>query len=573
MSRYDDDWDDPDWDAAPGRRPSRGAPRRPDRPGRGDPDPHIELVKLAGRRRSGARKYDRQALSSEEGAAIPDRDDARRHSRPQRTALGRRRYDDGAAEADAPASTYTVSKRRKRQNNPLIESRYQPEEPFLDTRTLIRALYESRWIIAMLVVICMVLGGAATLMLPRKYTAHASLYFDPTRVQLTWDGQTTNQVSPQTVASLVNSQMQILTSNTVMQDVAQKLDLESDPEFGSAQSGPAGLYATAGALSKAVTASRVGDSFVIAVSATTKNPQKSADIANAVVESFYTYENKTAADQYSNITSTLDQRLEELREKAFAAEKAVEDYRAKNDLVTAKGVLISDDRLAALNSALVAAEQRTIEARAKVDAASRLSLEDAVSGTSDTEVASATLLQLRRQYSTAAAELGSLRTQLGARHPSITAAEATLTGLRNEIRQELKRIASIAQTDLSQAQKAQDEIAKELTAQKALKRSNSPNQAALENLVLQASTARNIYEAMLKRTREAGEEYNNLRSNVRVIGQAEVPIVADGPGRSTLMIGGLFGGAVLGFGLGLCLALARRLIRHPRVRSYFAFSD
>ncbi|MEO9529843.1 GumC family protein [Roseibium sp.] len=574
MNGYEDDWDSPEWDHVHGRRTPQGSSRRSGRPERGRDDAQLELVRLAGQRRSGSRKYDRQVPEPGDpaGPADPDRPARRRFfgGRPDPRKNGSEAL---APEPAYPESTYTVSARRQVARNPLIDSRYQAEEPILDTRTIIAALYESRRLIAVIVVLCMALGAAATLMLPRKFTANASLYFDPTRLQLSWDGQATSQISPQTVSALVNSQIQILTSTTVMRDVVDMLSLTDDPEFGGAQGGEAGKFAAAASVAEAVTANRVDDSFVIAVRATTSSPEKSASIANAAVESLYRYETTTASDQYSTITSTLDKRLEDLRAKAFATEKAVEDYRARNDLVASKGVLISDDRLSALNTALVVAEQKTIEARARVDAASRLSLQDAVAGTSDTDVSSATLVDLRRQYATAAAQLGSLRSQLGSRHPSIGAAEASLSGLGSEIRQELKRIASTAQTELSQAQKAQDEIAKELTAQKALKRTNSPNQAALENLVLQAATARNIYEAMLTRTREANEEFNSLQSNVRVISQAEVPIYADGPGRSTLLIGGLFGGAVLGFGLGLFLALARRLIRHPGIRSYFTVAD
>ena len=571
MSRFDDDWDEPDWDDIRRSRSSFDTSRRR-RGAVGDRGAlHRELAKLAKARKGGARKYDQQAQSPHDEPYEDAFDrDTPAHGNDRRLEEQFRSYSPDAPE---PASTYMVTARKPVNGPSVIESHYRESQPFLDTRSFIRALYDSRWIITLLVVVGMALGAAATLTLTRKYTAQSNLYFDPAKLQVTWDGQTSNQFSPQTVASLVNSQIQILTSSTVMQDVVEKLSLTEDSEFGASLTGPASSFAAASALEEVVSASRVGDSFVIAVSVTTQQADKSAEIANEVVESFYQYETKTASDQYSNITSVFDRRLEDLRAKAFAAEKAVEDYRAKNDLVTAGGVLISDERLAALNTALVAAEQKTIEASAKVDAANRLSLEDAVAGTSDTEVSSATLVQLRQQYSTAAAELGRLQSQLGARHPSIGAAEATLAGLRTEIRQELKRMASIAQTELSQAQKAQDDLAKELAAQKALKLSNSPNQAALDNLVLQAETTRNVYEAMLTRTRQANEEFNNLQSNVQVIGKAVPPISADGPGRLMMLIGGLFGGGAFGLGLGICFALARRLAGHPGVRSYFAFND
>ena len=447
---------------------------------------------------------------------------------------------------------------------------YPPEEPFFDFRTLLTAVFRSWLLILVLTLAGMVLVGLSTTLLSSKYTASTSLFFDPTQLTIAWDGQSANNTNTQSAGALINSQIEVLISNVVLREVVGKLSLDKDPEFTAGTEGDDAVTRAVGALRKAINISRVGDSYVVSLSVTTGDPVKSADIANAVAESFMNYEDEAATGNYLSFTASLDQRLEVLRNKAFAAEKAVEDYRAKNDLVTAGGVLISDERLAALNSALVQAEQRTIEARARADAASRLSFESAVAGANDAEVSSSTLLQLRQQYSSAAAELDRLRISLGARHPALAAAEATLAGVRREITQELRRISTNAQTSLSQAEKAQDEIASELAAQKALKLSNSPYQAELDNLELQAATARSIYEAVLTRTRQTNEDLENAFSNVRVLGKAEPPLTADGPGRTMLLVGGMIGGAMFGFGLGLVIAIGIRLVHNPTVRSYVA---
>lgn len=447
-------------------------------------------------------------------------------------------------------------------------ARNETEEPFLDLGTLLSAVFRSWMLILVLTLAGMVLVGFSTTLISSKYTASTSLFFDPTRLTIAWDGQNANTSNVQSAGALINSQIAVLVSNVVLREVVGKLSLEKDPEFTEGAEGNDAATRAVGALRKAINISRVGDSYVVSLSVTTGDPVKSADIANAVVDSFMTYEDEAATENYLSFTSSLDQRLEVLRNKAFAAEKSVEDYRAKNDLVTADGVLISDERLAALNSALVQAEQRTIEARARADAASRLSFESAVAGANDAEVSSSTLLQLRQQYSSAAAELDRLRISLGARHPSLAAAEATLAGIRREIAQELKRISTNAQTSLSQAEKAQDEIASELAAQKALKLSNSPYQAELDNLELQAATSRSIYEAVLTRTRQTNEDLENAFSNVRVLGKAEPPLTADAPGRTMLLFGGLIGGAMFGFGVGLMIAIGLRLVHNPAVRTF-----
>jgi uncharacterized protein involved in exopolysaccharide biosynthesis len=559
MGRYKEDWESADWED---RRRHDGSWEPDDERWQEDETPPRRFDEYSATEEPGQRKYNRRVFGPEHTSEnCVDNSSLRRYQgAPSRAPSGQR----------SDKRTITVLPQRFQQSpGQKLSGSEGKSEPFLDFRILLSAVYENRWFILLTIIGGMVLGGFATSLLSPKYTSETSLYFDPSKLTIVWDGQSQNPASSQTAGALINSQIEILTSNIVLRDAVEKLSLNEDPEFGI-PGGDESYHMAAVNLRDAVNTRRVGDSYIVSMSVTTGEPQKSAEIANAIVEAFFEYENTSAADSYSNFSTNLDDRLEALRKKAFAAEKAVEDYRAKNDLVTAKGVLISDERLVALNTALVQAERKTIEARAKVEAAGRLNVETAVAGISETEVSSASLVQLRRQYATASSELGRLSSQLGTRHPSLAAAEASLAGLSTEINRELKRISTIAQTELSQAQKAQDETAKELAAQKALKLSNSPNQAALDNLVLQASTARSIYESVLKSTRQSSEEFNNTFTNVRVLGTAEPPLKADGPGKTTLLAGGVLGGAFFGFGLGLVIALGWRLMRNPTLRHYFA---
>lgn len=507
------------------------------------------------------RKYGRRTYGPDYATGTEEDDQPRRRSRRDEVQL---HYDSGLNNRHHGRSV----QRQSHSSELTLAPGDQAPEPFLDFRILVSAIYENKSLILLTVLGGMVLGGLATTFHSSKYTAETTLYFDPARLSIVWDGQNQSPTSAQTAGNLVNSQIEILTSTVVLRSAVEKYSLNEDPEFGEAGVGTESIYLATDNLRESVATSRVADTYVVSLRVTTSAPQKSADIANAVVDAFIAYENTSAKDSYTSFSANLDERLEELRKKAFAAEKAVEDYRAKNDLLTAKGALISDDRLSALNTALVQSQQKTIVASAKVDAAERLNLQSAVASVSDSDVSSASLVQLRRQHATAFSQLSRLKSQLGSRHPSIAEAEASLSGIRGEINNELKRIASIAQTELSQARKAQDETAKELAAQKALKLSNSPNQAALDNLLLQAATSRSIYESILKSTSQSDEEFKNTFTNVRVLGLAAPPQSADKPGKTTLLIGGLFGGAFLGFGIGLMIALAKRLMRNRSTRRY-----
>lgn len=440
--------------------------------------------------------------------------------------------------------------------------------PLLDTRSVIAALWSRKLLILALAVAGAVLGAGVMPLLPKKFTAASTLYFDPRQVGLSDTAQ--SSVSPEMISTMIDSQVQILTSGKVLRRVADALKLTDDPEFGGGKGDATSAYAVTDALQRALVIAREAGTYVVSLRATTKDPAKSARIANQVVTSFLQEENSASSNLYENTSSALDGRLNDLRQKVQEAEQAVETFRADNDMVTADGNLISDQRLTSLNALLVTAQDKTIQARTRADAASNLSFEDVVSGngSSDTAVSSS-LVSLRQQYAALAANIGSLEAQLGARHPRLLAARSSLESLAEEIRNELRRRASSARAEYDQAKKAEDEVAKELAVQKALQVNSSDKLVELNELQRKATAAREIYETVLKRSSQTSEEQNLTQNNIRVISEAEPPVKPDGPGRSILMISGLMGGFFAGFGLGAAFAIFASLFRHPVIRSYF----
>ena len=204
-------------------------------------------------------------------------------------------------------------------------------------------------------------------------------------------------------------------------------------------------------LSAAVTVSRDPKTFIVTVEVKSRDPAKSALIANRLVATFLSEEQAAQSGFFQRTTQALDSRLADLRTELDAAETAVEKYKAEHDIVGAAGELIFDKQLLALNDQVGAVRNRIADARAKVDLATRVRLNDVLSGAFPEEVSSVTLQELRKQYSEARAQLGALDASLGPRHPQRLAAVQSLEVARSEIGNELRRIAATAQTELDRA--------------------------------------------------------------------------------------------------------------------------
>lgn len=437
--------------------------------------------------------------------------------------------------------------------------------PLLDTRSAIEAIWNKRLLILGLSVLGAVAGAIVLPLSTQKFTASTTLYFDPRQIGLNDPSTQANGPSPEMISAMIDSQVQILSSGNVMRRVADAMKLDQDPEFNA---GRADSAAVVSALQKALVITRQSSTYVVSMEVTTKNAEKSARLANQVVASFLQEEDGASSGLYENTSTTLDKRLTDLRQRVQEAEQAVETYRADNDMASTQNGLISDQRLASLNTLLVTAQDKTIQAKARADAAANLRLEDVVGGTSQSGVSTA-LATLRQQYSTQAAMVSSLESQMGTRHPRLQAARSSLKSISDQIRGELQRLASTAQGEYQQAKKAEEAVSKELSVQKALQVNTSDKQVELNELQRKATAARNIYETVLKRSGQTSEEQSLSRSNVRVISEAEPPLKANGPGRTALLIAGVIGGLLAGFLAGAGFAILASLAAHPTVRGYF----
>src|SRR5690606_5022281 len=112
-----------------------------------------------------------------------------------------------------------------------------------------------------------------------------------------------SRLSAEAALALVDNQMSVLRSGTMLNAAVERLNLAADTEFNGAGSGLlsgvrdlfAGDPAASAeerrrraveALSDAVEVDRVGSSSVLSVTASTADPQKSASIANTIMELF-----------------------------------------------------------------------------------------------------------------------------------------------------------------------------------------------------------------------------------------------------------------------------------------------
>lgn len=407
--------------------------------------------------------------------------------------------------------------------------------------------------------VCALLGGAMTTLLTQRYSATVTLYFDPQKlaVELVENERAT---SPEVLNATIDSQTQIITSRRVMETVASNLKLTTDPEFvgRSSDNAATDMNRVISALQKQVLVSRQDGTFIFQVKVTTKEADKSAAIANALVAAYLKDSQVTAESSFGSVNTTLVNQLTALSKAVIAAEAEVRAFTSKNDLFAVGGDQIADKRLQSLDDLLVAAQQKIIEAKAQLDIVSGLNINDVLVGDA---AASRTLGDLRTQYASLSANVSSLTERLGPRHPQLQSARASLSDIERQIRLELERMVVAARSAYQSAQKEEADLLKELNVQKASQTTNSTALIELSELERKAKAARDVYEAVLKRSEETAAEMSLYSSNVRIVAEAFPPQAPDGPGRKVLLMAGTFGGGLFGLGLGIVMAAGFALFR------------
>lgn len=427
------------------------------------------------------------------------------------------------------------------------------EKPLvIDLKFVALAAWRYRLLLLALTVVFALVGGAGTMLIAKRYSAAATLYFDPQKLAVELV-QSDRATSPEVLNATIDSQSQIITSRRVLETVAGNLKLTTDPEFLGSSSGDAttDMNRVISALQKQVVVSRQEGTFIFQVKVTTREAEKSAEIANSLVAAYLKESRVNAEDSFGSVNTSLVNQLTALSKAVIAAEAEVRAFTSKNDLFSVGGDQISNKRLQSLDDLLVAAQQKIIEAKAQLDIVSNLDINDVLVGDA---AASRTLGDLRTQYASLSANVSSLTERLGPRHPQLQSAKASLGDIERQIRLELERMVVAARSAYQSAQKEEADLLKELNVQKASQAANSTALIELSELERKAKAARDVYETVLKRSEETAAEMSLYSSNVRIIAEAFPPQSPDGPGRKALLIAGIFGGALLGLGLGIVLA-------------------
>jgi uncharacterized protein involved in exopolysaccharide biosynthesis/Mrp family chromosome partitioning ATPase len=441
-----------------------------------------------------------------------------------------------------------------------------------DIGDLWRIVVRRRWIVlattAAFTVAALVYGLLATPL----YSANSQLLIDPRNRQVVNHDLNESAAAADGGVTIVESQVRVIESDAVLLRAIAEVGLEDDPEFGAPAAGlvqrtvqslkdtllgpsePTLRNHKTLALQKLrrkLAVKRADKVFVVDIVVTASTPDKAADIANAIARAYLADQAEARSNGAKRAAGELRDRLEGLRADVGAAERRLEAFKAANGLISSSGRLVSEQQLTDSNARLVAARDRTAEAKSKLQniATARGAAFD--TSTLPEAIRSPTVERLRAQYAELAAKEGDLRTQLGQRHPYMAAIRTQMGDVKRLIDAELARITKAAEIDVQRARAAERLLTDNLETLRGESVQTSKAAVQLRELERTVQASRSVYDTYLVRSREIAEQATIDTANTRVISWGLPPEERSWPLRGFLLAAGFVGG--LGVGVGVAM--------------------
>lgn len=470
-----------------------------------------------------------------------------------------------------------------------VEVAQPPRENNLaDTVSLIKGLVRRQYpLVIATTAMALVLGALYLVVTPPTYTAHARLLLGNANVPFVQ--QLSLGAERSVDHTLIDTELQILRSRNIIASaireskLADNSALRANPSLfkrirlwfggtsGDDTEGPP-LEDMIEAFQKSLSATRIDTSNVIDIGFSWSSAAKAAEITNAIASAYIADQLDARFESNKTAMLWLQQRLRSLGEQAESAERAVNAYKSKNNIVTStEGRPIDEQQIAELNSRLVAARALTTEATVRLDryesalrhnpeAADSIGKMDAAG--SDLLV-SPIITSLRQQYLDTQRRENDYSVKFGKDHQAVINLRNRMRDIRKSIQEEVRRLAETTRNDQATAKQRQDEIEKQLATAVALSRSTNAAGVTLRELQAQAKEYRSLYDTFLQRYMGSTQQQSFPVSEARLIYAASPPPTKSKPKTLVVFALSLFGGIGLGSGLAFLRDLMDRVFRTP----------
>lgn len=419
------------------------------------------------------------------------------------------------------------------------------------------SILKARWW-AVLLVFVLTVGTtvAVSLLLPKQYTASASVVadFKPDPVALISSGMASS--------GFMATQVDVITSERVALRVVRNLKLAENPQVrqqwlvetegvGSIETWMVGFFV------KQLEVKPSRESSVITVSYKAPDPGFAAAMANSFVQAYLQTALELRVEPAKQYSTFFDNRAKEARDALEKAQSKLSAFQKDN------GIIASDERLDIENARLnelssqnvmlqaLASESGSRQMQARSDSADKMQ-----------EVLNNPLVSgLKADLSRAEAKLQELQARLGDNHPQVVEAKANIAALRSKVDAEIRRVTSGVGVSNTITRQRVADVRTSLEAQrnKVLRLKAVRDEGAV--LMRDVESAQRAFEGVTQRLTQSSLESQNTQSNIHLLTAATPPLLPSSPRVFLNSALAVVLGLLLAIGIALLLEMMDRRVR------------
>jgi succinoglycan biosynthesis transport protein ExoP len=458
------------------------------------------------------------------------------------------------------------------------------------------SLWRRRAVVLAVAAVLFALGLIYTFQLEPRYEASSMLRIGGPRANVV-DIEAVLQ-SPGQGQGFVETEVGVIRSRDLIGGVVDKLNLLEDPEFNPTLAPPpersvlrfinplfylqqAWLLAFPGdgameglteeekrerlrsnavdQILRMMTVTQQGFSSIIQVAVESPRPATSARLANAIAEQYLVSQFEAKYSAAERASEWLNERLGSLRGEVEAAERALEQFRARSGLMSSgNDTSLLSQQASEVNAQMIMAKTDAATANARLSRIEQLYKTggiEAVAKILDSDA----IARLRAQESDLARQGADLSQEFGERHPKMVSLRAQIADTQSQIKAEVEKVMANLRNDAAVAQARYATLAGSLQALQSQAGDNSSEAAQLRMLEREAAAKRTLFETFLKRFQETSASEDLQQADADIISRAEIPRRPSFPPTQQYLI--LFGLLSLGGGIGAAVFVDRILDR------------
>jgi len=406
-----------------------------------------------------------------------------------------------------------------------------------------------------------VLGGIfllvliVSLVLPNKYTATTAVVIDMNRTDPVL--MMPSQIAPGYLAT----QIDIIESERVAQRVVAMTGMDKIPvieeQWRDDTEGKGSLRSwVAQLLQKQLKVKPSRESSVIEIEYTGADPVFAAAVANAFAQAYMETNIAIKVESARQYAQFFNEQTRDYLDKLETAQRSLSEYERQHAL------LVNNNQIDIENQQLTDLQTQLTLAMTKLaDSDSRHSNVDAVN-TLPEVMANPLITSLKADLARKEADLSQMLGKYGPNHPLVIEARNQISGLKQQLKEEIDRISVSLGTSSAVGEKLVAELAAKIEQQKTRLMELKGDYDKLAVLRRDVENAQKTYDFVKQGLEQKHIESQTQQTNISVLTPAEPPLRRSSPRVLLNLVIAVFLGGLLGIGTALMLELLS-----PRVRS------